>query len=289
MNPPLAYLDGEFRDANTARVSLFDRAYLYGDSIFETLRSYDGVPFRLAGHLDRLEHASRLTGIALTENREELTALVHETLARSGHREATIRVTVSRGEAAHGIGTAGCDAPVLSIIVRHLVGYGEQAYRRGVRSKVVGVRSVPAACLDPAMKCGNYLPNIMARRELEVDGMIEGVRLGVDGQVVGGTVSNVFLVDGDRLRTPHLASGCLPGITRAAVLEIAAGAGLKTEEDRVEPAELARADEMFFTNTIMECLPVARIDDHGFSDVPGPATAAIQQRFEELVRQETGK
>jgi len=91
------------------------------------------------------------------------------------------------------------------------------------------------------------------------------------------------------LRTPHLASGCLPGITRAAVLEIADDAGLKTEEDRVEPAELARADEMFFTNTIMECLPVARIDDHGFSDIPGPATAAIQQRFEELVRQETGK
>ena len=285
--PLLIYLDGEFRDADAARVSLTDRAYLYGDSIFETLRAYGGMPFRLDAHLDRLASASCITGVVIPEDRVRLAELIGEGLRQAGCSEAIIRITISRGTGGVGIGTTGCDSPVLSIIVRPFVGYPDEAYRHGIRSKVTQARRVPAACLDPAMKCGNYLPNIMARRELEADDMIEGVQLGVDGQVVGGTVSNVFLVDGDRLRTPDLQSGCLPGITRAAVLEIASEAGLSPVTERIEPADLRRADEMFFTNTVMECLPVAEIDSCVFPNAPGRATRTIHAALRELVRRET--
>ncbi len=285
--PPLIYLDGEFRDADAARVLLMDRAYLYGDSIFETLRAYGGAPFRLEEHLDRLANASRITGIMFPEDRMRLAELIDDGLRRAGCREAVVRITISRGAGDVGIGATGCDSPVLSIIVRPFVGYPDEAYRHGIRSKVVQARRVPAACLDPAMKCGNYLPNIIARRELEADGMIEGVQLGVDGQVVSGTVSNVFLVSGNQLRTPDLPSGCLPGITRAAVLEIASEAGLTPVQQRIEPADLHRADEMFFTNTVMECLPAAEIDSRVFLEAPGRATRTIHAALRELVRRET--
>jgi len=284
----LIYLNGRFCNAEAAFVPLLDRGYLYGDSIFETLRSYAGVPFRLERHLDRLQRASQITGIGLPKARAELTELIGETLMRSGYREAIIRLTISRGEGGQGISPQGCDSPTLSIIVRPLGGYPPEAYLRGVRSKVVAARRVPAACLDPTIKCGNYLPSIMARRELDAHAMIEGVQLGVDGQVVGGTVSNVFLLGGGFLRTPDPASGCLPGITRAAVLELAAEAGLTAVEERIAPADLARADEMFFTNTIMECLPVAEIDGHRFAETPGPGTRAIRAAFDALVRRESG-
>jgi len=171
--------------------------------------------------------------------------------------------------------------------VRPLEGYPEEAYQRGIRSKIVAPRRVPAACLDPAIKCGNYLPSIQARRELDEDGMIEGVQLGIDGRVVCGSVSNVFLVSGNRLRTPGLRSGCLPGITRAAVLEIASEAGLEPIEEPIDPADLNTADEMFFTNTIMECLPVAQIESHRFAESPGPATLAIHRALRRLIGWET--
>ncbi len=284
---PIVYLNGEFCDPAEARVSLLDRGYLLGDSIFETLRGYGGVPFRLRQHLDRLCRGADVLGIALPKNRDEIAGLLGEALRRSGQEETTSRITISRGEGGHGISPRGCDHPVLSIIVRPVEGYPEEAYRRGIRSKIVTPRRIPAACLDPTIKCGNYLPSIQARRELDSDGMIEGVQLGIDGQVVCGSVSNVFLVSGNRLRTPDLRSGCLPGITRAAVLEIAAEAELEPMEERIEPDDLTAADEMFFTNTIMECLPVAQIGSHHFAESPGPATLAIHAALRKLIGRET--
>jgi branched-chain amino acid aminotransferase len=286
--PTIICLDGTFCEPGDAKVSLFDRGYLLGDSIFETLRVYGGAPFRLDRHLDRLEYAARVTGIGVPIGREVIVELVDEAIRRGGQGAASIRITVSRGEGPQGISPQGCDHPVLSIVVRELAGYPESAYRTGIRTKIVSARRVPAACLDPAIKCGNYLPGILARRELDADGMIEGVQLGVDGQIVCGTVSNVFLVAGRRLRTPDPTSGCLPGITRAAVLEIAASVGLEPVEERIEPFDLDAADEMFFANSIMECLPVAKCQLHCFGAVPGPATLAVHAALRALIARETG-
>ncbi|MCE9545402.1 MAG: aminotransferase class IV, partial [Planctomycetia bacterium] len=247
----IVYIDGRFTTASEAKVSLLDRAYLFGDSVFDTLRTYQGVPFRLGQHLDRLMHSARVLGIPLHQNCAELAELTQETVRRSGLDEAYVRITLSRGEGGRGLSPVGCDQPVLSIIARPLSPYPAEAYRDGIRSMTVNTRRVPAACLDPSIKCGNYLPSIMARRELDVVGMIEGVQLGVNGTVVCGTVSNLFIVRDGELRTPDVASGCLPGVTRAAILELAAEIGLKCIETTLRPADLAAADEMFFCNTLM--------------------------------------
>ena len=283
----VVYLGGRFLEpAESPAVSLFDRGYLFGDTVFETLRAYGGVPFRLARHLQRLEYSARALGITLPAASEELDALVRAAMARSRLLDAYIRVTVSRGEGPGGISPAGCDRPVLSIVVRPLEPYPAEAYARGIRSEVVATRRIPASCIDPAAKCGNYLPSILARRELDRAGMIEGVQLAVDGQVVSGTVSNLFLVEGGRLRTPHLASGCLPGITRSAVLELAAGVGVVPSEERVDVPDLHRADEVFFTNSLMECLPVAQIGEHRLGEAPGPWTRELHAALRALVTRE---
>lgn len=290
MDATTIYLGEAFLDCpEAARVSIFDRGYLLGDSVFETLRAYRGAAFRLEPHLDRLEHSAQVVGIVLPKPRSELRNLVHEALSRSGLEDAYLRVTVSRGEGPGGIGSAGYDAPVLSILVRPLHPYPAEAYRSGIRSMVVRTRKVPGVCLDPTIKCGNYLPNILARRELEAQGMIEGVQLTVEGQVTSGTVSNVFLVKGARLCTPDVASGFLPGITRAALIEVAAQAGLEVVEQRIEVADLYQTDELFFANTLMECLPVAEIDGRKLTPAPGVSTQALHAAFRELVDREVSQ
>ncbi len=285
--PTLIYLNGEFHTADDARVSLFDRGYLLGDSIFETVRVYRGTAFRLAARLDRLERGSRATGIKLPLPRDKLVARVEETIRRSEEMQAVVRITVSRGEGPPGIGTVGCDRPLLSIWVRPLTPYPAEAYRQGIKTMVVETRCIPPACRPSDIKCGNYLPNVLARRELQAQGMIEGVQLSVDGCVVGGTVANVFLVERGRLITPDLRSGCLPGITRAAVLELAAELSIQVKQCRVELEQLDAADEVFFTNSVMEILPVAQIGERRFDAAPGPVTRRVQEAFVQLVQRET--
>jgi branched-chain amino acid aminotransferase len=171
-------------------------------------------------------------------------------------------------------------------MLSHQLSYPADAYENGIQSKVVEPRRVPAACLDPTIKCGNYLPNILARRELERHGMLEGVQRAVEGHVVGGAVSNVFLIQGRRLRTPDRGSGILPGITRAALIEVAGEAGLDVSEERLQVDDLYSADEMFFANTLMECLPVAAIDGRAFAPAPGELTRALHRAFHELLGRE---
>lgn len=256
----IVYLRDGFVDAVEARVSLFDRGYLLGDSIFETLRVYDGRVFACDAHVDRLERASEATGIRIPRDRAALRVLVEAAVARSTLTTAYVRVTVSRGEGGVGLGTIGCDDPTLSIIVKDFVGYPADAYDRGIDTIILQTRKVPAACLDPALKTGNYLPNVMAKRELEAKRMIEGVVLSTTGAVVSGSVSNLFFVVGDELWTPDPASGCRPGVTRETVLRVARGLGLEVNEAPVSIGALASADEVFFTNTLMECLPVRTLN-----------------------------
>lgn len=295
MSPPasraratVVYLDGTFLEPHERpTVSLFDRGYLLGDSVFETLRCYRGVPFRLGDHLERFEYSAAVLGIPLPAERVAMGALVREAVARSGLHEAALRITLSRGEGVGTISPASCTAPVLSIVVRPLQPYPAAAYVEGIQSSIVSPRRIPSACIDPAIKCGNYLPSVLARRELEARDMLEGVQLSVDDEVVGGSVSNVFVVAHGRLRTPHPASGCLPGVTRAAVLALAGELGLPWSEDRLRVTDLYAADEMFFTNSLMECLPVAGLDHRRFAAAPGPVTRRLHEALRERIRKET--
>lgn len=284
----VVYLGDRFLEpGEEPRVSLFDRGYLLGDSVFETLRAYKGVPFRLDQHLHRLQYSARVLGIVLPLGLGELRSLVLEAVRRAELDDAYVRVTVSRGEGPPGVSPSQCGQPLLSVIARPLQPYPAEAYARGIRSAVVRARRIPDVCIDSRAKCGNYLPSILGRRELDEQGMIEGVQLAVEGHVCGGTVSNLFVIEGRRLRTPDLASGCLPGITRAVLLELAPGLGLQPVEERLQVEDLTRADEMFFASTLMECLPVASLGEHTFGAVPGPHTLALHGALRSLIERET--
>lgn len=282
------FLDDAYQPRAEARVSVNDRGYLFGDAAFETLRSYGGFVFRLERHLERLAYSAQVLGLALPGTLEQLAARVREAVGRCEAPDCYVRVTVSRGEGGAGISTKNFEHPVLSIVVRPFHPYPAEAYAQGIRTQVVGPRKVPPECLDPAIKSGGaYLPSIIARRELDRQGMVEGVQLAVAGHVVSGLVSNVFAVAGHQLLTPDLASGCLPGITREALLQLAPSVGLTAVERRLTVEELLRGDELFFANSLMECLPVRQLEQRVFEPAPGPFTLKLLAAFHLLV--EDGK
>lgn len=279
------FLRDRFVPPDEATVSIFDRGYLYGDAVFETLRSYAGRVFRPGAHLDRLGAAAARLGIALPLERDALERALRDTIARFGSEDATVRVTLSRGEGTGGIATTGDERPTLSIVARPLEPYPAVAYARGIASGFAETRKVPPQCLPSELKTANYLSSILARRELDARGMTEGVQLAVDGAVVSGTVSNVFFVAAGRLVTPDVASGCRAGVTREVLLEIAGQLAIFAETRRVEARELAVADEIFFANTLMECLPVASFEGRALA-APGPRTRALHDALRARISDE---
>jgi len=200
---------------------------------------------------------------------EQIVSTVQECVVRSGLGEAYVRLTVSRGEGPPGVSLGGYRSPVLSVVVRELHGYPAAAYVRGIPSTVVATRKVPPECVDPSLKTGSQVVSVLARRELEGKGLIEGVQLALQGHVVGGTISNVFAIAAGVVRTPDLASGCRAGVTREALLELMRGLGIPVREERLWVSDLTGADEVFFSNTLMECLPVTTIDGARMAAAPG--------------------
>lgn len=249
------WLDGRFVEADAALVSLFDRGYLLGDSAFATMRAIQGVLFRKDAHLTRLFEALAAFGIPF--ERTTLEGAVLATVARHGGPDVTLRVTVSRGQGPLGLSTRTPLRATASAIARETAVYPEHLYERGITTKFLETRRVPRACL-PSVKSGSYLTQVVAHRELGE--ALEGLQRSVDGQVSSGTISNVFLIRGDELVTPHQASDCRAGVTREVLLETARDVGLRAVERRVDDADFASADEVFFASTVMECLPVSRIE-----------------------------
>lgn len=254
-----------------ARVALDDRGYLLGDGVFATLRGYDGVCFRKADHLAGLLRGAELLGLGLPEGaaRDALDLLCDEAARRTGERDAYVRITLTRG-------------PRLSILARALDAPPEDAYARGVQAVTVRTRRRPP--LDPVVKTTSYALEIAARREAEAAGAAEGVQLALDGALAGGAMSNLFAVAGRRLLTPSVESGCRDGVTRRAVLALAARAGLEAAEARLAPEVLFEADELFFTSTRVECLPLSRLDGRALAST-FPKTAALRA----LLREEAGR
>ena len=260
-------------DEPRAHVALDDRGYLLGDGVFATMRGYDGVCFRAAAHLADLARGADLFDLALPLAQGELAALCDEAAIRTGAADAYVRVTLTRG-------------PRLSILARALEPPSDEDYARGVAAVIVGARRIPPECLDPTVKTTSYAPALLARREATARGAAEGIQLSIGGDLACGAMANLFVVSARTLLTPSLASGCRNGITRRAVLEIASRAGLDARETRLSPAELARADEAFFTSTRVECLPIASVDGARIGAGTHVRTAAVRAALRDLVAAE---
>lgn len=273
----MVFLRDRFVPLEEATIALSDAGYLLGDGVFATMRAYEGACFRPELHVAILARGCERLGIPLPASTDELVARADETARRVARPNAYVRITVTRGSGtARGGETAYGSAPTLSVLGRALVPPSEDDYAQGVHAAIVTPRRIPPACADGTVKTTSYAPSIVARREAHERGCAEGIQLAIDGSVACGTMANLFVVAGNALVTPPLATGCRDGIVRQAVLSLAARAGLEAHERTVSPSDLHHADEVFFTNSRIECLPVATIDGRRVGTAVGASKDAAR-------------
>ena len=271
-----------------AVVSAFDRGFLYGDSVYETLRTAGGVPVDLEAHLSRLTRSAAGIMLRVPFSDEDIVEAMRRTMADAGNEDSKVRVVVTRGGGAMALDTRRSEAPLLVVYVTPLELPSQEDVRRGLSAAVVDYRGHNRDMFAPALKTGNYLPSILALRSAIEQGAEEAILLNAEGDVAEAAASNLFAVIEGRLVTPHLATGLLPGITRERVLDLAARAGLDTEERRLSVAELRGASEVFLTSSIRGIMPVTRLDGRPVGlaapgarrGEPGPVTARVRAAYE---------
>ncbi|TAK10262.1 MAG: branched-chain amino acid aminotransferase [Candidatus Manganitrophaceae bacterium] len=279
------YLQDRFVPKEAAKVSVFDHGFLYGDGLFETLRAYDGVIFRLRRHLERLAQSARRLELSLPPL-PELETILYDTLNRNALRDALLRLTLTRGEGETGLDPALCAKPTLVVTARPFTGYPPGDYLKGISAAIVQVRRCAPATLDPAMKSTSFLNNIIAKLEAKKQGAFEGLFLNMEGYLCEGTISNLFWVRGGKLETPSPEAGLLEGITREVVIALARKKGLSVEEGFYKPDMLMEAEEAFLTNSGFELMPLTRVNGESIGrDHPGPITGRLHEAFKEAVKE----
>jgi branched-chain amino acid aminotransferase len=285
----LVHLNGRLIEETEATVSVFDRGFLFGDGVFESLRACAGRYFRLERHLERLERSCVLAGIAGLPPRTELSAELSQLLAANRLMDARVRLTVTRGPGRPGDYVDASGPPTRVATASPFGGLQAEVRQKGVGVWLAPGRAIPASAVDPAIKTTSRLSAVLSRREAARRGDFEALLLDAEGRITEGTASNLFLVRGGRLTTPPAQGGALPGVTRHAVLEIAARAGLESEEAPIRATDLPDAEEIFLTNTSWEVLAVVRVDGRpAGGGRPGPVTATLGRLYRDLMRRECG-
>lgn len=273
-------MDGAVVAPNDAKVSVYDRGFLYGDAVFEVLRTYGGRPFALEEHLRRLRRSADRVYIALPIGDGELAREVESAVAASGNDESYVRIVVTRGAGPLSLDPDTATHPLRVILVEPVVPPPRDAYAKGIAVALVHTRRAADETAAAGAKVSNYLSNLLALREAKAQGAQEALIVDVSGHVVEGASSNVFVVTEGRLVTPPEEAGILAGITRAHILGAARATGIAVDERLLRPEDLWRADEVFITSSIRELLPVVRVDARAVgAGVPGPVSRALHRRF----------
>ena len=280
------FISGKLVDQEQAKISVYDHGLLYGDGVFEGMRSYAGKVFRLKQHLDRLWNSARAIWLEIPMSREAMTKAVNDTLAANELRDAYIRLVVTRGAGTLGLDPNRTSAPQLIIITDHISLYPEEFYRNGLEIVTASTTRNHPAALSPRIKSLNYLNNILAKIEGLKAGCIEALMLNHKGEVAECTGDNIFLVRGGIIFTPPLDAGILEGITRDAVIELARGAGREVREVPLLRHDVYIADECFLTGSAAEIIPVVKVDDRRIGEgKPGAITRDLIERFHKLTRE----
>ncbi|MGB9886121.1 MAG: branched-chain-amino-acid transaminase [Moorellales bacterium] len=283
----IVYLNGEFLPVEEARISVFDHGFLYGDGVFEGIRAYNGRVFRLRQHLDRLYDSAHSIGLDIGMPKEEMLNVVLETVRRNGLRDAYIRLVVARGVGDLGLDPRKCKRPTVLCIAAHIQLYPQELYEKGLELVTVATRRNLPEAINPRIKSLNYLNNILAKIEATLAGASEGLMLNQEGYVAEATGDNIFLVKQEALITPPSHVGILEGITRNAVMELAARQGLEVREEVFTRYDVYTADECFLTGTAAEIIPVAKLDGRTIGKVcPGRITRMLMRAFHELTQVE---
>lgn len=287
----MANVNGEITPLEDARISVLDRGFLYGDSVYEVFRTYSGVPMFCHEHFDRMENSARLIHMTISQSREEMLEQMRRTARSAGGpagQDIYVRWHVTRGTGALDLVPSRELHTSYVIIVKEVPHWNPEFYSRGMTLAVTRVRRNPVEALSPDIKSGNYLNNIL--------GVTEAVELGADdclmlnpaGVVTEASNSNVFFVIDDRLVTASAESGVLRGITKAAIQRLGAEQGLSIDETEIPAANLTRASECFVTSATREVMPVAslRLESGEWREFPaggGALTRRVAKAYKEYV------
>ena len=279
------YINGKLVPQEEAVVSVFDHGLLYGDGVFEGLRSYGGKIFRVEDHIRRLYESAWAICLDIPIDQQAMRGAMENTLAENEIEDGYIRAVVTRGAGTLGLGPDRCHDPQVIIIADSIELYPEELYRKGLEIVTVSVtRNAPTA-LSPRIKSLNYLNNILAKIEGMQAGCPEALMLNHKGEVAECTGDNIFIVRDGRLLTPPLDAGILAGITRDAVIDIARESGIKVAETALTKHDVYVADECFLTGTAAEVIAVVKVDCRPIgTGKPGPMTLDLRERFYKLAR-----
>lgn len=282
------YINGKFYEKEKAKISVFDHGFLYGDGVFEGIRSYNSRVFKLKEHIDRLYESAHSICLEIPLSKDKLTEAVCDTLRANKLDNAYIRLVVSRGKGDLGLDPRKCKGNATIVIIADKIAlYPEKLYREGLEIITVPtIRNLPEA-LNPQIKSLNYLNNILAKIEAINCGYEEAIMLDSLGYVAECTGDNIFIVKHNELYTPPQCMGTLRGITRDAILEIARRTNILLHEHVLTRHELYISDECFLTGTAAEIIPVVKVDGRRIgSGKPGKMTLRLIQEFHKATKQE---
>lgn len=277
----LVYIDGNFYPKSEAKISVYDHGLLYGDGVFEGIRAYNGIVFKLKEHIDRLYKSAHPIFLKIPLTKAELTEAVLETLKKNNLTDAYIRLVVTRGVGDLGLDPRKCPKPTVIIITEpRLVLHSPEKLERGISTVITWVRRNSVDAATHELKSLNYLNSILGKIEANNSGVDEAICLDKTGFVCEGVGENIFIVRDSKLLTPPLSSGALDGITRAFVIKLAKKMGIEVIERNITPNELFTADEAFFTGTAAEVAPIHDVNGRVIGPgKQGPLTKRIMQEF----------
>ena len=279
------FVNGTVTRADDAVVPVFDHGFLYGEGVYETLRTYRSVPFLFAPHMARLRHSAGMMALDVPYTNDQMAAHIRETTDTyvehfGAVTDTYIRILLTRGVGGLTYSLDACPTPTLVIIVKPFPAPAEHTFTKGVRVSLVSIRRNHPEALNPAIKSNNLLNNALAMQEALRHGADEALMLNQSGHIVECSQSNFFIVKGGRLRTAPLDAGLLPGITREFVIGLARDLGIGVDQTDYTPAEVEAADEAFITGTTREVTPVVGVDNHTIgTGVPGPITRRLLEEF----------
>ncbi len=282
------YINGKLVPERDARISVFDHGLLYGDGVFEGIRTYNGRVFELDAHIRRLYDSAKAICMEIPMTPDGMKKAVARTCRENNTMNGYVRLVVTRGVGNLGLNPYLCKRPQVIIIAAAIQLYPQELYDEGLTLITVATPRNTAEAVNPRIKSLNYLNNVLAKIEAINGGCLEAVMLNGDGTVAEATGDNIFILRDGNLVTPSVDSGILEGITRDVVMRLARAADIPVQEKRLSRYDLYTADEVFLTGTAAEVVGVAKIDARTIGEGrPGPVTRMLMERYREYAH-ETG-
>jgi branched-chain amino acid aminotransferase len=280
----VVYIDGSFYPKSQAKVSVFDHGLLYGDGVFEGIRAYSGSVFKLKEHIERLYRSAHMIMLEIAMTKEQMTQTVLETLRKNNLRDAYIRLVVTRGVGDLGLDPRKCPKPTVIVMTDTIALHKSGAKEDGVTAMISWVKRDPVDATSHEIKSLNYLNSILAKIEANIAGVDEAICLDKNGMICEGVAENIFIVKKGAVFTPPSYTGALPGITAEETMRLAQRLGYDARERNITPYELFNAEEVFFTGTAAEIVPVREINKRTINNgKPGPITQRLMEEFAKLV------